>query len=170
MWRTRGKYSTLEDSSTPLLGHEHKPLSVVHKKAPSITLFQKLSFSWVDRLIKLSSKGPLSIADLPKCGITDSPAYIFQQFDDAWQKCKAHTPMSLFACLLHVCGWKRIFLAGTIRLILDFLMLVNPFAMSRFIAFMGSDEDLWHGVMYGTAIVAQLTILAFGDVTSTYFI
>lgn len=145
-------------------GATAKPTSEFREPSPEekANFLSRLTYSWLDPLLKTGNKRVLEDQDLYELTKIDTCKYNGDLFDKYWQQELKKAKPSLLKALVKAFGLK-FFLAGFLKLANDILVFVGPFCLNRIVAYIEeSNEDenttpLWVAFLY----VLIMTIGAF---------
>ncbi|XP_063223011.1 multidrug resistance-associated protein 1-like [Bacillus rossius redtenbacheri] len=161
------------------------PFPPVQKPCPwlAASFPARLFFSWLDGFVWKGYRTPLKDQDMWDLIPENTANHVVTEFQKHWQRSlSVHAdsagPQAMFnhnSGSIDFAGGKAkkkqpsflpalckmfglVFLAGSaVRVVADFLPFINPQLLSQLIAFVGSDEPMWHGFVYaGLMLVASI--------------
>ncbi|KAK8935796.1 ABC transporter C family member 8 [Platanthera zijinensis] len=128
-------------------------------------LISKLTFSWMNPLLRLGSSKHLVLEDIPVLHSDDEAFVAYQTFCRAWElerKKKARTTnLALFS--LAKCYKKEMLLVGLYALLKTICVAVSPLILYAFILFSHREEK---GLNYGFLLIICLVAVKFVDSVS----
>ncbi|GFR18764.1 multidrug resistance-associated protein 1, partial [Trichonephila clavata] len=159
---TDPQYNLLWDAERDEFLIEHQPL------------LSRLLFCWLNRIIWYGYRNLFEADKLDPLGPKKRAAYVFQRFYNYWSKeeniaksllgdenetnaqqskCCRRGPSLLLAIMKAM--WPWVLAAALMEIIYNFITLAPPIILDYLIAFIGNDEEEWHGYVY--AILLFLT-------------
>ena len=132
-----------------------KEFADAHKlgKDRRATLFSRLTFSWLNPILSLGYKRPLTPEDMWELSEDDKTAAVRQDFEREWKKelILPEGEVSLSRALRRAHGTPFMF-AGFFKLVHDLLMFVGPLLLNQLIGFVNNQmyeydnpPPTWHG-------------------------
>lgn len=125
------------DLSEPLLGNEVHDENCIN--LGQATFFSKLSFSWINPLLRLGNTKTLALEDIPCIGLEDEANLAHEKFACAWnilQKGKdSNNAQNLVIWAIAKVYWKELVLIGTYALLRIVSVVLAPLLLFAFVQY-----------------------------------
>eukprot|EP01129_Flabellula_baltica_P009720 TRINITY_DN4019_c0_g1_i1.p1 TRINITY_DN4019_c0_g1~~TRINITY_DN4019_c0_g1_i1.p1 ORF type:complete len:1462 (+),score=305.81 TRINITY_DN4019_c0_g1_i1:37-4422(+) len=122
------------------------------------SILSKISYSYINPLLKLGYTRALDIKDLGPLSTQDRVQGNTEKFMRNWERIKIERgKTSVWRTLIATFGFAFAF-AGIFKLVQDILVFAGPFFLQRIIAFMSSDEELHWGILYSLGLLVSSLI------------
>lgn len=127
-----------DDLSQPLLGQESGKNAELHKAG----LFSRLTFSWLNPLLRLGYSKPLNHNDIPPLDSEDGALQAYQTFKTVWdlQRQGKSKTSNLVSLALAKCYMKEIFLTGLYALLRTVAVTTTPILLYAFVWYSYREE------------------------------
>ncbi|KAK4479578.1 hypothetical protein RD792_015096 [Penstemon davidsonii] len=123
------------------------------------SFFSKLSFSWMDPLLRLGNSKPLTLDDIPSLGPDDEALLAYTKFNDALEKENGikDSKNLVFWAIVRV-YWKSLLLAGTFALFRTITVVATPLFLYAFVNYSNLERKaLKEGVyLVGLLVVSKV--------------
>ncbi|KAI3455540.1 hypothetical protein Pfo_012203 [Paulownia fortunei] len=124
------------------------------------SLFSKLTFSWINPLLRLGSSKPLILDDIPSLGPEDEALLAYRKFNDAWsileeEKGYNNSTNLVFWAIARV-YWKSMVLAGSCALLRTIVVVATPLLLFAFVSYSNLEEK---NLKEGVFLVGCLVVL-----------
>ncbi|XP_020574947.1 ABC transporter C family member 8-like [Phalaenopsis equestris] len=143
--------------SSPLLLHQNERTNL--NKA---SLFSRLTFSWLNPLLRLGSSKPLALEDIPALDSDDEAFLAYQTFYRAWELERKNSSImrNLVRNSLAKCYKKEMLLVGLYALLKAVSAAASPLILHAFISFSNQEEK---DLNFGIFLIVCLAFLRFVD-------
>ncbi|KAK4479579.1 hypothetical protein RD792_015097 [Penstemon davidsonii] len=144
------------DLLEPLLADESEKSHIGIGQA---SFFSKLSFSWIDPLLRLGNSKPLTLDDIPSLGPEDEALLAYTKFNDALEKENGtKDSKNLVFCAILRVYWKSLLLAGTFALFRTITVVATPLFLYAFVNYSNLERKaLKEGVyLVGLLVVSKV--------------
>ncbi|XP_011072485.1 ABC transporter C family member 8-like isoform X2 [Sesamum indicum] len=133
-----------------------EPLLVEESKDECVSLSQasflsKLSFSWINPLLRLGNTKPLSLDDIPYLGLEDGAHMAYGKFNDVWcilekEKGINSSKNFVFWAIAKV-HWRSLVLAGSLAFFRTIAVVASPLLLYAFVKYSNLEmKNLKEGV------------------------
>ncbi|KAG8386436.1 hypothetical protein BUALT_Bualt03G0148600 [Buddleja alternifolia] len=125
------------------------------------SFLSKISFAWINSLLRLGKSKPLTLDDILSLGCEDEALFAFEKFNDAWReengKNSVYSKNSVFRAIERV-FWKNLVLAGILILLKTIAVAATPLLLYAFIRYSKFEtKNLRKGLsLVGLLVVAKV--------------
>ncbi|KAI0491898.1 hypothetical protein KFK09_026160 [Dendrobium nobile] len=125
-------------------------------------LFSRLTFSWLNPLLRLGSSKPLALEDIPALDFDDEAFLAYQTFSRAWEFERKNRSITRNLVLksLAKCFKKEMALVGFYALLKSVTVAASPLILYAFILFSNQEEK---DLKFGFFLIICLSLLKFVD-------
>ncbi|XP_009759196.1 ABC transporter C family member 8 isoform X2 [Nicotiana sylvestris] len=132
------------------------------------SLFSKLSFSWVNGLLRLGNSKTLALEDIPCLGSEDEAILAYEQLSREWQalrreKHQNNSENLLIKAIARV-YWKQMVIAGALVLLRIFAVVIAPLMLYAFVAYSSRERRTFlEGVLLVGCLVIDKVVDSFSS-------
>lgn len=145
----------------PLLTQQDGHCAIGHA-----SFFGKLSFSWINPLLRVGSSRTLSLEDVPSLNSEDEAATAYEKFRDAWKEIQRgkeknsndQSDQNLVLWAILKVYWKEIVLAGILAFLRAVAVSSTPLLLFAFISYCSSEtKNLDKGlILVGLLVLVKI--------------
>ncbi|XP_039118927.1 ABC transporter C family member 8-like [Dioscorea cayenensis subsp. rotundata] len=120
-------------------------------------VFSRLTFSWLNPLLKVGKLKPLSLTDIPSLDSEDGALVAYQKFAKEWESQKKNKPRSknLVFFALAKCYFNEMLLVGLYALLKTISVSSSPILLYAFVSYSNREED---DLSWGLSLVVLLIV------------
>ncbi|KAK6148706.1 hypothetical protein DH2020_016231 [Rehmannia glutinosa] len=131
-----------------------------HVDLGQASFLSKLTFSWINPLLRLGNSKPLSVDDIPSLGSEDEALHAYTKFNDAWSLVEKEkgfniSTNSVFWAISRV-YWKNMLLSGVYLSVRTIAVVATPLLLYAFVNFSNLEDK---NVRKGVFLVGCLVVL-----------
>ncbi|KAK6124957.1 hypothetical protein DH2020_041302 [Rehmannia glutinosa] len=130
------------------------------------SFLSKLTFSWINPLLRLGNSKPLSVDDIPSLGSEDEALHAYTKFNDAWSLVEKEkgfniSTNSVFWAISRV-YWKNMLLSGVYLSVRTIAVVATPLLLYAFVNFSNlEDKNPKNGVFLVGCLVVLKVVESF---------
>ncbi|ERN15280.1 hypothetical protein AMTR_s00056p00226840 [Amborella trichopoda] len=126
-----------------------------------IGFFSRLTFSWINPLLRLGHRKPLTLRDIPPLPSEDEAHLAYEAFSQAWEAHRKENPSSKSSVLktLIACYFREMMVVGIYALVRTISIAVAPFLLYSFVEFTGQEyhKNKYQGLfLVGCLVVSKV--------------
>lgn len=120
-------------------------------------IFSRLTFSWLNPLLKVGKLKPLSLSDIPSLDSEDGALVAYQKFAKEWESQKKNKPRSknLIFFALAKCYLNEMLLVGLYAFLKTISVSSSPILLYAFVSYSNREDD---DLVWGLSLVVLLIV------------
>ncbi|CAN6468099.1 unnamed protein product [Victoria cruziana] len=104
----------------------------------SASLFSRLTFTWMNPLLRKGASSPLKLQDVPSLASFDSADVMYNRFQSKWPSTGVTNPVRI---TLFRCFWPNLSLTALLAILRLCVMYVGPSLIQRFVDYTSGDRE-----------------------------